>query len=102
MWNLDLDFKKSFYKVDNNILLAKLTHYGVGEIEHNWFKIYLVIRKLHVTVNSQTSENTLTEFGVTQGSVPGLLLSFIYINDQNQATKLYTILQTIRIITIYL
>ena len=44
--------------LDHNTLLDKLAHYGVREIENNWFKAYLTNRKQHVTVNSQKSDKT--------------------------------------------
>ena len=83
-----VDFKKAFDTVNHNILLDKLSHYGVREIENNWFKTYLTNRKQHVTVSGQTSDNALIEFGVPQGSFLGSLLFLIYINDLNQAIQL--------------
>ena len=61
----------TFNTVNHNIPLDKLFHYGVRGIENNWFKTYLTNIKQHVTVNGQTSDDTLVEFGVTQGSVLG-------------------------------
>ena len=67
------DFKKAFDTVNHNILLDKLGHYGVREIENNWFKTYLTNKKQHVTVSGQISDNALIKFGVPQGSVLGPL-----------------------------
>ena len=82
-----VDFKKAFDTVHCNILLEKLTHYGVKGIENNWFKTYLTNRKQHVTVSGQTSKNALIEFGVPQGTVLSPLLFLIYIKDLNEAIK---------------
>ena len=82
-----VDFKKPFDTVNHNLLLGKISHYGVRRIENIWFKTYLTNRKQHVTVNVETSENTLIAFGVSQGSVLSPLLFLIHINGLSQAIK---------------
>ena len=80
-----VDFKKAFDTVNHNILLDKLSHYGVRGIENNWFKTYVTNRKQHVS--GLKSGNALIGFGVPQGSVCHPLLFLIYINDLNQTIK---------------
>ena len=65
----------------------KILHYGVRRIENIWFKTYLTNRKQHVTVNVETSENTLIAFGASQGSVLSPLLFLIHIIGLRQAIK---------------
>ena len=84
---IDVNFKKVFGTVNNNILLGKLVHYGVREIENNWLKNYLTNRKQHVTVSGQTSDKAFIEFRVSKSSLLGPLLSLIFINDLKQAIK---------------
>ena len=84
---IDVNFKNVFDTVNNNILLGKLVHYGVGEIENNWLQNYLTNRKQHVIVSGQTSDKAFTEFRVSKSSLLGLLLSLIFINDLKQAMK---------------
>ena len=70
--------KEAFDTVYHYILLDKLANYGVRGIENNWFKTYVSNKKQHVTVNGQTSDNTLIEFGVPKGSVLDPLFFYIH------------------------
>ena len=46
-----LDFVKAFDTVDHDILLNKLSHYGIRGVPHLWFKSYLSNRQqLHIMV----------------------------------------------------
>ena len=44
-----LDFSKAFDTVNHEILLAKLDHCGIRNIENSWFKSYLANRMQYVT-----------------------------------------------------
>ena len=77
-----LDFPKAFDTVDHVILLKKkLTHYGIRGTALKWFESYLRSREQYVTYNGMSSSKQRIKSGVPQGSILGLLLFFININD---------------------
>ena len=80
-----IDLQKAFDTVDHNILLSKLYHYGVKGTPHQWFKSYLKDRQQYTTINHQNSSLSNIKYSVPQGSVLGLLLFQLYINDLNKA-----------------
>ena len=82
-----IDLKKAFDTVDHDILLAKMLHYGIKGIEHDWFRSYLNNRKQFCNVNGISSEIQAIELGVPQGSCLGPLLFLLYINDLPFALK---------------
>ena len=76
-----LDISKAFDKVWRDGLLHKLKCLGVDGDFYNILKKYLQNRKQRVILNGQFSSWLDIDAGVSQGSVLGLLLFLISIND---------------------
>jgi len=78
---LFLDLSNAFDAVNHNILLQKLEGYGIRGLPLLWFKDYLALRYQQVKCNNKLSTFRLIIYGVPQGSILGLLLFLLYIND---------------------
>ena len=86
-----LDLKKAFDTVDHSLRLTKLEHVGVRGHSLEWFNSYLTNRYQFVYINGILSEQDMIKCGVSQGSILGPLLFFIYINDLSNITEFYYI-----------
>ena len=82
--------QKAFDRVDHNILLSKLYHYGIRGKANDWLRSYLTNRKQLVSINGFNSKELSMEFGVPQGSVLGPLLFLVYINGIHATLKYST------------
>ena len=82
-----LDFRKAFDTLNHEILLNKLTHYGVRDQAVDWFQSFLSHRVQYASVSGFDSEPSLVTHGIPQGSVLGPLLFIIFINDLHKSVK---------------
>ena len=62
-------------------LLQKLQLFGIDFATLKWFRSYLTDRKQRTSVNGTISDHHPIVCGVPQGSILGLLLFLVYIND---------------------
>ena len=81
-----MDLSKAFNTLDYQILLSKLSRYGIRGAALEWFGSYLQNRSLITKIT--TSPNNVTKsnkyditHGTVQGSCLGPLLFIIFVND---------------------
>ena len=82
------DIRKCFDCVDRSILFKKLENSGVRGHALDWFKSYFNNRSQRVYVNGVNSSSRCDlPFGVLQGSILGVILFLVFINDIPFATQ---------------
>ena len=79
--NFHLDLAKAFDSLNHDILLDKLSYYGVNGTAITLLKSYLSDRKQYVKIDEVKSSIQTIKTGVPQGSIVGPLIFNIFIND---------------------
>ena len=89
-----LDVMKAFDSVTYEILYSKLENAGIRGIVLDWFKSYFEGRMQKVFLNNVYSDNLCRIIlGVLQGSILGVILFLIMINDiQNSCPDLFCVI----------
>ena len=77
---LFLNFAKVFNNVPYQHLLLRLECLEISGKLLNWFGSYLTGRSLYVVISGHCSDWISVLFGVSQGSILGLLLFILYVH----------------------
>ena len=85
-----VDLRKVFDTVSHSIVLRKLNKLGVGGIEYDWCCSYLSQHTQMVDINDSQSDYTYVTTGIPQGSLLGVLLFQLHINDIYRCLKFST------------
>ena len=75
------DYEKAFDKVSHSLLLEKLKWYGIEGKTFDWIKSFLMDRVQRVKIGNAKSTWRAVLSSVVQGSVLGVNLFVVYIND---------------------
>ena len=82
-----IDLQKAFDTINHNILLEKLKEISFSDESVNWSHSYLTDRAFLVGIENKYSSISKILCGVPQGSILGLLLFLIYVNDMKQVVS---------------
>ena len=82
-----VDLSAAFDVISPDILLDKLSLYGLDLSSLLWFLNYLRGRSQYVQIGSHKSTIKKLRYGVPQGSILGPLLFIIYMNDVQSSLR---------------
>ena len=82
-----MDLSKAFNSLQHDILIAKLHAYGFEMNELKLIYLYLINRTQTVKVKREYSARCQVNAGVPQGSLLGVLLFNVYLNDMSDSVQ---------------
>ena len=83
-----MDLSKAVGTLDRKIIIAKQRYCGIRFISLKWFESYLSQGIQYVEVDIFKSSHQTITTRVTQGSILGLFVFLIYMNDMPLSSKL--------------
>ena len=90
--NIYIDLSKAFDTLIHDILLDKMSFYGVNGVAKKLLKSYLTQRQQIVEYNGSQSDSLEIKTGIPQGSVLGPFLFSVYINDLPLCTDMFNMI----------
>ena len=90
--NIYIDLSKAFDTLIHDILLDKMSFYGVNGVAKKLLKSYLTQRQQIVECNGFQSDSLEIKTGIPQGSVLGPFLFSVYINDLPLCTDMFNMI----------
>ena len=85
-----IDLKKAFDTVSHELILSKLEMLGVHDLELQWFTSYLTNQSQFTMMNGVESNMKKANTGVPQGSLLGVVLFQVIINDMYKCLRYST------------
>ena len=82
-----IDLQKAFDTIDHEIVLKEMGCIGSSQKVISWFESYLAGRTFKVNIDKTFSDQGNLTCNVPQGSILGLLLFLLYVNDMPQVVK---------------
>ena len=78
---LFFDVSKAFDSVNLDLLIQKISNFGIGNSTITWLQNFLMYRKFSVLIDNTQSEYIQYNQGVPQGSILGPFLYNLYVAD---------------------
>ena len=85
-----VDLKKAFDTMSHDLVLMKFNQLGVTGIEYSWFESYLTGHSQYVDIDGCASSHKPIKVFVPQGSLLGVLIFQIFINDMPKSLQYCT------------